>query len=216
MEYCCWFCWTYESSWLWLLNPPPNIVLKILVVEQFLVVRCVCVCFPENWWRYRDIFRICGSPTPNPRHLRKLLRWTSDFGGQMKWVVPPGSWTFCPLKIYHPKRRVVVFQPSFFRGELLNFGRVTVVTPPQDQPTYQYHWKIGAISDGICQGPGWWDFPAGDFVSFFFFFRRVFLHLRLPAIPPEVKGGFGIWFPIHTFTKKSIQYKCKLHKLIFF
>ena len=36
----------------------------------------------------------------------------------------PWKFNSSPLKIYHPKRRVV-FQPSFFRGELFNFGRVT-------------------------------------------------------------------------------------------
>jgi len=37
--------------------------------------------------------------------------------------VPPGSLTVRPWKYTIPKGRLV-FQPSFFRGELLNFGRV--------------------------------------------------------------------------------------------
>ena len=42
---------------------------------------------------------------------------------------PPTPWKFnsSPLKISHPKRKVI-FKPSFFRGELLNFGGVN---PPK-------------------------------------------------------------------------------------
>ena len=50
----------------------------------------------------------------------------SQKGHQDSRIAPGNTpWKFnsSPLKINHPKRKVI-FQPSFFRGELLNFGGV--------------------------------------------------------------------------------------------
>ena len=64
-----------------------------------------------EWWRPKTFF---GSD---------LLRYccTNDSIQYTRW-----KFNSSPLKISHPKRNVI-FQPLFFRGELLNFGGVFAV-----------------------------------------------------------------------------------------
>ena len=73
-------------------------------------------------------------------HLAFLQFRTEAFHGLKKgrfrqqkfWMFPivilisPGSLKL-PLKIYHPKRRGLSSNHPFFRGELLNFGRVSAI-----------------------------------------------------------------------------------------
>ena len=60
--------------------------------------------------------------------------------------VPPGSLTVRPWKYTIPKGRLV-FQPSFFRGELLNFGRVyRIVLLPN---------SAGASSEPLKKSRSW-------------------------------------------------------------
>ena len=42
--------------------------------------------------------------------------------------ITPWKFNSSPLKISHPKRKII-FQASFFRGELLNFGGVEKLPP---------------------------------------------------------------------------------------
>ena len=59
------------------------------------------------------------------KHHQGTQLWEAKFEGftaRVFEVYPPEVEQFAPEK-FSPNRKV--FQPSFFRGELLNFGRVT-------------------------------------------------------------------------------------------
>ena len=46
-------------------------------------------------------------------------------GGMLCWLVAPWKFNLAPENIPSQKERIV-FHPSFFRGELLNFGGCTI------------------------------------------------------------------------------------------
>ena len=59
--------------------------------------------------------------------------------------IPPGSLTL-PRKISHPKREVI-FQPSFFRGELLNFLGVYIYI----YNIYMYIYNIYSLQNRLWE-----------------------------------------------------------------
>ncbi len=98
----------------------------------------------------------------------------------VKRCLPSRSLTY-PLKSYLPNRKVV-FQPPFFRGELLNFGGV-INFPEQISPTpHQFCLR--------------WDFCTNDvhlrvhrFSSDVFRFKRFEIHVQHEILSkPEVLG----------------------------
>ena len=68
----------------------------------------------------------------------------------------PSKFNSSPLKIYHPKKERIIFQPSFFRGKLLNFGRVI------DASWLNYQNKLPGIQVTFVRFSG---FSAGHFLT---------------------------------------------------
>ena len=134
------FCWIgmlilvdTRFSWMWMLgNLMTQDIDEILMDDTFFMDTFLryqqCFEFQSAQWCRSDLGK-CKRPTQVGHPLRGgLIRESPGVGNDSNLSpknIPSRSLTVRPWKSYLPNRKVV-FQPPFFRGELLNFGGVSV------------------------------------------------------------------------------------------
>ena len=88
------------------------------------------------------------SPQPNlsvsKLHLVEGTECHRPYSLRLAETTTPWKFNSSPLKIYHPKRKVI-FQPSFFRGYVkLREGKQLVASCKTANPTVT-HWQVGPV-----------------------------------------------------------------------